>query len=137
MHIPGISLLNGNGLTTGKKPNSVLAWSLTVIGCLYCLWVYLALASAIPIFDKLFSGMGMPLPLLTRIVLGSYFWLLPVLCIVAVTLIVARQFVLSGKVQLHIANVILIFVGAVLPAIVIFAMYLPLIVLTHKLDAAH
>jgi type II secretory pathway component PulF len=132
-----MSTLDGNGPPTATKPNSLGSWAFTVIICFYCFFAWRGFERVIPIFDKLFAGMGVQLPFLTRILLANYSWLLLVLYGGAAILTIARQFLQLSQVQLRIANAILIFMGAVFPPLVIFAMYLPLFELIHKLATAH
>jgi len=108
-----------------------------VISCLYYFLAYGTLARAVPIFGKLFPGLGVPLPLLTRLLMASYSWLFPVLCIGAVILTIARQFVQLGKLQLRIVNLMHVVIGIIFPSLVIIVLYLPLFDLIRKLSLAH
>lgn len=110
---------------------------MAVVGCLYFFWLGIGFIRAIPIFSKLYEGLGVPLPVLTRILLSSHFWFLPFLWIGAAILTLAKKFVeFSGR-QLRMIDVGLLFVGVVLPALIVVVLYLPLFVLIEQLKSAH
>jgi hypothetical protein len=112
---------------------SRVPWPVAVACCLYYLIAYRVLAQVAPIFAKLHEGLGVALPLPTRLLLASYSWVFPLFFLGAVSLTIAKQFVPLNKLRLRIANLILIFVGVVFPSLVIFVFYLPLFVLIWKL----
>lgn len=120
-----------------NSPSKLYAsWLLALVCCLYNLLAYLGLASATPIFAKMFEGLGVALPLPTRLLMASYWWLFPVFFIGAVILTIAKQFVPLEKRFLRLANLFLIVVGVAFAPLVVLTLYLPLLDLTWKLHFA-
>jgi hypothetical protein len=125
------------GIPSSATKGSRISWVMAVVGCLYFLWLGVGFIRAIPIFSKLYEGLGVALPVLTRMLLSSHFWLLPIVWISAAILSIAKKFVEFSPRQLRIVDIGLIFVGAVLPALIVVVLYLPLFVLIEQLKAAH
>jgi len=123
-------------LPTNTPPNSRVPWPFAVACCLYYLLAYRGLANAAPILAKLHEGLGTALPLPTRLLMAGYSWLLPLCFGGAVILTIFKQFVPLEKPHLRAVNLILIFLGVVLPSLVIFVFYLPLFDLIWKLQSA-
>jgi hypothetical protein len=71
------------------------------------------------------------------LLLPSHFWILPILFTGAAMLNVAKRLAHFSRRQLPIANVALIFIGAVLPALIVWFLHLPLFTLMGKLEGAH
>ena len=102
-----------------------------VVGCVYFISLGVGFTRVIPIFSKLY-GVAIELPLPTRILLSSYFWILPMLFTGAAMLNIAKRLAHFSRRQLHIVNVALIFIGAVLPALIAWYLCLPLFALVGK-----
>ncbi len=123
-------------LAPNRPPNARVPWPYAVACCLYYFLAYRGLASATPIFAKLFEGLGMALPLPTRLLMASYSWLFPVLFVGAAILTIAKQFMQLSKLRLRVANLFLIVVGVAFAPLVVLVLYLPLFILIHRLHAA-
>jgi hypothetical protein len=130
-----IPVQTGKELPANKPPNSRIPWPFALACCLYYLFVYRGLATAIPVFVKLFDGLGVVLPLPTRLLMATYSWLFPVLFLGAVILTIAKQIVILETIRLRIANLFLILVGVVFVPLVLLVMYSPLFVLMWKLHS--
>ena len=122
--------------TTGlRKPDSHLSWPLAILGCICFLLEAFVLNFTFSPFNKLFSGLGISLPLLTQLFLPPHKWLVSALCFGAAALTIAKTLVQLRGTQLKLANLYLIFVGAILWPLAVFAMYLPLFELIYKLSS--
>jgi hypothetical protein len=88
------------------------------------------------VFIKLFGGLGVELPLPTRILLFSHPWFLQIVFIGTAMLTVATRLVEFSPRQTRIINIVFIFVGAVLPALIVWCLYMPLFSLIGKLAGA-
>jgi type II secretory pathway component PulF len=124
-------------LPRGILSNPRVPWPYAVACSLYYLLAYLALVSAVPSFAKVFEGLGVALPLLTRFLIATYRWLLPLFFVGATALTIVKQCVPLEGLRLRVSNLILIFVGAIFAPLVVLAMYLPLIELIWKLKRMH
>lgn len=118
------------------RKGSRLPWYVAVIGCIYYAWLGIAFQRAIPIFSKLFIGLGVDLPLPTRILFSTYAWFIPVLFLGAVILTIANQTAIFNDSQRRIANLFLLFTGVVFPALIVLALYSPMFVLIYRLHSA-
>ncbi len=125
------------GVPSASPKGSRISWFLVVVGCLYFILLALGATRAIPHFAKLYGEAGVGLPLLTRILLSSHFWFLPIAFTVAAILTVAKKLAEFSRLQLRVVNVVLIFLGAVLPALLVWFLCSPLFGLIGKLDGAH
>jgi hypothetical protein len=125
------------GFPAASPKSSRIPWFMVVVGCLYFLWLAVGFTTTIPIFTTLYAGLGVELPLPTRILLSSHFWFLPIVFIVAAMLTVAKKLAEFNKRQLRVVNIVLIVFGAVFPALLVWFLYLPLFVLIGKLKGAH
>ena len=130
-------------ISADKKPpgkillNPRVPWPYAIACSLYFLLAYQGFVTALPIFAKLFEGLGVDLPLPTRILMATYWWLFPVFFLGAAVLTIVKQFVRLDELLLRFTNLILIFVGAVLVPLIVIAVYLPLFELTWKLQHVH
>jgi type II secretory pathway component PulF len=118
---------------TRMRLNPRVPWPYAVACSLYFLFAYRGAATAIPIFAKLFDGLGVDLPLPTRFLMATYGWLLPLFFLGAVVLTIVKQFVRLDELHLHFTNLVLIFVAVVFVPLIVFAVYLPLFELIWKL----
>jgi hypothetical protein len=130
MHSQSIPTYDGKQFPTNTPSNSRVPWLFALACCLYYLLAYLCLASAAPIFAKLFEGLGVALPLPTRLLMASYSWLFPVWFVGAVILTISKQFVPLDK--LRVTTLFLIVVGVGFPPLAVLTLYLPWLDLTRK-----
>ena len=125
------------GFPVASPKSSRIPWFMVVVGCFYFLWLAFIFTRTIPVFSKLYEGLGVELPLPTRILLSLHYWFLPSVFTIAALLTIAKKLVEFSERQLRVVNVALIVIGAVLPASVFCILYLPLFVLIGKLKGAH
>jgi len=120
-----------------SSANSRVPWLYAVALCLYYLFAYYGLVRATPIFSQMLNGIGVELPLPTRLLMMTYWWVFPIVFIGGVIVTIAKQIVPFNKRHLRAANALLIFVGVVFPSVVVLTWYLPLFVLIHRLSQSH
>jgi len=125
------------GFPAASPKSGRIPWFMVVVGCLYFVWLAVGFTRAIPYCTKLYGGLGVELPLPTRILLSTNFWSLPIVFIAAAMLTVAKKLAGFSRRQLRVVNIVLIVIGAVLPALLVWFLYLPLFSLIGKLEAAH
>jgi len=123
-------------LPPNAPQKSRVPWLYAVACCVYYLLIYSWFASATPVFAKLHEGLGIVIPLPTRVLMATYRWAYPVLSLGAVALTIVKQFEPLERWRLRAANLTLIFVGVVFPPFVVLTWYLPLWILIWKLKAA-
>ena len=125
------------GFPTSSPESPRISWFMVVVGCLYFISLALGATRAIPHFAKLYGEARVGLPLLTRILLSSHFWFLPMAFTVGAILTVAKKLAEFSRRQLRVVNIVLICLGAVLPALLLWFLCSPLVSLIGKLDGAH
>ncbi|HEY1471719.1 MAG TPA: hypothetical protein VGF61_21955 [Candidatus Acidoferrum sp.] len=118
------------GFPSASPKGSRIPW-FVVVGCLYFVSLGVGFRIVVPMFSKLYpAGVGLPLP--TRILLSSHFWILPILFTGAAVLNIAKRLAHFSRRQLDVVNVALIFIGAVLPVLILWFLYMPLFSLIGK-----
>jgi type II secretory pathway component PulF len=110
---------------------------MVVVGCLYFVCLAVGFGRAILPFTKLYEGLGVELPLPTRILLSFHSWFAPIVFALAAMLTVAKKLVEFSRRQLRVVNIALVVIGAVLPGLFVLFLYLPLFVLIGKLGRVH
>ena len=116
------------------QKGSRVPWYVAIIGCVYYAGLCLSLGRVVPVFAQLFVGIGVDLPLPTRILFSTHAWLFPFLFLGAVIVTLVKQIAVLKGSQRRIANRFLLFIGVIFPALVVF--YLPLLVLIYRLHTA-
>ena len=86
------------GQTLGKDGRgAIIAWFAVAFSCVYFVWSYFALNTFTRVFLNLFSSMGVELPLPTRLVIASHYWLYPLLFCGAGVFLIAKEFVIRDR----------------------------------------
>jgi hypothetical protein len=125
------------GLPTSHRQGSRVYWYVALIGSLYLFLCYFFIAKVLPIFATLFEGLGVDLPLPTRVLITGRSWFFPVVFVVVALLAAARKFLQLDRFQLRIFDGILIFLCLTILPLAILVLYLPLFDLIRKLSGAH
>jgi hypothetical protein len=111
-------------MSTDSKRLQIIAWSSTFLACLFLTGMYFVANSVIAIFGNMFSGMGVELPLLTRLAFIPY--LLPTLFVGAGVFVLGKElFVRDKKRSLFISLYVALFVLFAFGCISL-VLYLPL-----------
>jgi hypothetical protein len=114
----------------------LLSWLATGIVALFCVMTGLYLVRAIPIFATMFQGLGVELPLSTRLLLATYYWVLPVLFVALAVFVVWKEISLR-ELRYRIIVTITVFLAALgAPGLVMLVLYQPLFTLIKKLGEA-
>jgi len=132
MSLAPVFFANRSKFLTSTLLNSRGPWRYAVMCCLYFLVAYRCFLGVIPMFAKLFEGLGVEVPLPTRFLIATFWWLLPAIFLGAAALIIARQFVRLDGLRLRFTNFVLIFVGGVLVPLIVLDLYLPFLDLIWK-----
>jgi len=124
------------GVPAASPNKSRIRWPLTAVLGLSFVWLALDITRILPIFSKLFTGIGVEIPLPTRALLSSPWWFLPAVFAVGALLAVAKSFVALNKLQLRVVNIAFILIG-LSPFVVLVLVYLPLFMLVGKLTGTN
>jgi type II secretory pathway component PulF len=128
--------MNGNQTRSPSQLSAFVTWLGAALVVLICVWNGFHLVRIIPIFANLFQGLGVELPLPTRLLLATYRWLLPLNLAAMIAFDVAIQ--LSAR-QIHwklVATGGMILLNMLLASAVQYALYAPLFVVINKLSDA-
>ncbi|HET9366343.1 MAG TPA: hypothetical protein VFP71_15160, partial [Candidatus Angelobacter sp.] len=82
---------------TTPKQGTPLTWVISLIACAYCLWMGVALFYSTHAFTDLYSNIGAELPLSTRIAVGFYRVLYPIVFGGAAALVMVKQYFVREK----------------------------------------
>jgi hypothetical protein len=117
------------------RMKSRLSWPFAIACCIYFLFTYGWLAIATPIFSALHQGLGVDIPLPTRILYATCGWLYPTFFTGAIALTIVKQCVTFDGVRLRIANIFLVFAAIGFAPVTVMLWYLPLFTLIWKLHS--
>ena len=114
----------------------LFSWLATVIVALFSVLSGLYVVLVIPSFATLFQGLGVELPLPTRLLLATYKWFIPLLFVALAVFVIWKEFSLP-EVRYKIVVTITVFLASLTgPGLVVFILYQPLFVLIKKLSEA-
>jgi type II secretory pathway component PulF len=116
------------------RPGTPLTWGLSLVACAYCLWLGAALFSSTPAFVNMYFSMGVELPLSTRIILGFYYVLYPIVFGGAAILVIAKQYFVREKWANISATLGAVLIADFVANLSVRALYRPLWDLTEKLS---
>jgi type IV pilus assembly protein PilC len=128
--------LNTVQRSTQSPAARLLSWLATGIVAVLCLLLAPILILVIPSYSNMFQGLGVELPWPTRVLLATYYWLLPIFFVALALLVVwkgcstrelRRRFLLTARV---------FFAALITVGLVVFVLYLPVLTLAGKLAIA-
>jgi hypothetical protein len=128
--------MDTNEVPLNSIPGRILAWMLTVLVSAACLNAWYALFGATSIYQNLFKGLGVELPLATKILLATYVWLYPILFGGAAILLFGKEFIIrETRSRLAATGIVFLFAAASI-GLVQYVLYLPPLDLIRKLGQA-
>lgn len=119
------------GFPAASPKSSRISWFMVVVGCPYFVWLTIAFSRAIPHFTKLYGGVELS-PSLPNLAFLSFL----VSAIRVHRYGDAHRHKEIGRVTgrlFRVVNIVLIVIGAVLPALLVWFLYLPLFALIGRL----
>ncbi len=108
-----------------SKRLRTIAWIATSLTCLLIVDLYFVESSVIEIFSNMFSGMGVDLPLPTRIVIGARPFL-ALLFLLAAILVLAKELYIQDKAISLAITTAVVLVVAFACSFISASLYLPL-----------
>ena len=91
--IPGMS----ENQRMDSKALRGVAWAMSLLSCLYFIWTYIQVSRYTKVFSDMFASMGVELPMQTRFLLSSNYWLYPVLFLGAGVFVVVKEAFMRDK----------------------------------------
>jgi hypothetical protein len=123
------------GIYSSPRRRSRMPWTY-LVAC----WAYFSISlygifRATPIFASLFQGLGIELPLATRFLVTTYWWLCPLLSVSILALPLVKQFFVINKKLGRVIDVYLIVVALFSGPLMVYVLYWPLFIVIHKLSS--
>jgi type II secretory pathway component PulF len=112
------------------------SWLMTGLVAFLCSVLGLASPHFVQPFAAMFQGIGVELPSLTRLLLTTYMWLLPVLFTALAVFAILKEFLAREPRQRFLLSTSVLFAAVITVRSVIFILYLPLLTLEEKLARA-
>ena len=117
--------LNLRSHNNDSKTLQIIAWISTFLACLFLMGLYFLASFVIEKFANMFAGMGVELPLPTRLVISTR-WLLHVPFVVAGILVLGKELVIRDK-KRSLVTTLIVAAGMLLTVgFMCLALYLPL-----------
>jgi hypothetical protein len=86
-----------DSLKVESKALQIVAWSISLVSCLYFGWTYIQLIRHTKVFSDMFASMGVELPTPTTFLLHSSSWLYPILFVGAGGLVLGKEVFMRDK----------------------------------------
>src|SRR6185437_4046230 len=80
-----------------SNPGTPLTWAVSLVACAYCLWMGTALFVSTRTFINMYSSIGVDLSFATKIIIGLYYVLYPIVFGGAVALVIVKQYFVREK----------------------------------------
>src|SRR5579864_1891029 len=80
-----------------ERPGNILTWTVTILACVYIGWIGTSLYHSTPIFINMHTSMGVDLSLPTKILIGFYRLMYPILFGGIAALVITKQFFVRDK----------------------------------------
>jgi len=114
----------------------LFSWLTTGVVVLFCVLNGLYMVRAVPIFVTMYQGLGVELPLPTRVLLATYYWLLPLFFIALAVFVIWKEISLRELRYKFVVTITVFLASLSAPGLVILVLYQPLFVLIKKLSEA-
>lgn len=117
-----------------ERPGNILTWTVTILASVYIGWIGASLYYSTPIFINMYSSMGVDLQLSTKILIGFYRLMYPVLFGGLAALVITKQFFVRDKwISVSVTLAATVAAGLISDGIV-RALYRPLFDMAEKLS---
>ncbi|HLK06758.1 MAG TPA: hypothetical protein VKV30_02395 [Candidatus Angelobacter sp.] len=83
--------------TDNQRPGHIFTWTVTILACAYIGWIGVSLYYSTPIFINMYVSMGVDLSLSTKILIGFYRLMYPILFGGMAALVITKQFFVRNK----------------------------------------
>ena len=114
----------------------LFSWVATVVVALFCVLIGIYIVRAIPVFATMFQGLGVELPLPARVLLATYYWLVPLFFIALAVFVIWKEISLR-ELRYRFVVTITVFLASVgIHGLVILVIYQPLFILIKRLNEA-
>ena len=116
------------------RPGKILTWTVTSLACVYIGWIGISLYYSTPIFINMYMSMGVDLSLSTKILVGFYRLMYPILFGGLAALIITKQFFVRDKWMSLSVTLAATVAGCLISDGIVRALYRPLFDMVEKLN---
>jgi hypothetical protein len=117
-----------------QRPGNIFTWIVTILACVYIGWIGASLYYSTPIFINMYTSMGVDLHLSTKILIGFYRLMYPILFGGIAALVITKQFFVRDKwISVSVTLAATVAVSLISEGIV-RALYRPLFDMVDKLN---
>lgn len=117
-----------------ERPGNILTWTVTILACVYIGWIGASLYYSTPIFINMYSSMGVDLHLSTKILIGFYRLMYPILFGGMAALVITKQFFVRDKWMSVSVTLAAIVAVSLISEGIVRALYRPLFDMAERLS---
>ena len=131
-----MAITNAGPLTPNEieRPGSILTWTVTILACAYIGWLGASLYYSTPIFINMYTSMGVDLHLSTKILIGFYRLMYPVLFGGMAALVITKQLFVRDKWASVSVTLAATLAASLIGDAIVSALYHPLFNLMERLN---
>jgi hypothetical protein len=128
--------MNTPDTPTQFQVGRLLSWFATGIVAFTCALLAPILIRVVPIYANMFEGLGVELPWPTRVLLATYYWLLPIFFVALAVFVVWKEYSTRELRRRFLLTARVFFAALITVGLVVFVLYLPVLTLASKLVIA-
>lgn len=117
-----------------ERPGNILTWTVTILACVYIGWIGASLYYSTPIFINMYTSMGVDLHLSTKILIGFYRLMYPILFGGLAALVITKQFFVRDKWMSVSVTLAAIVAVSLISEGIVRALYRPLFEMAERLS---
>jgi hypothetical protein len=117
-----------------ERPGNILTWTVTILACVYIGWIGASLYYSTPIFINMYTSMGVDLHLSTKILIGFYRLMYPILFGGLAALVITKQFFVRDKWMSVSVTLAAIVAVSLISEGIVRALYRPLFEMAERLN---
>ena len=117
-----------------ERSGNILTWTVTILACVYIGWIGASLYYSTPIFINMYSSMGVDLHLSTKILIGFYRLMYPILFGGLAALVITKQLFVRDKWMSVSVTLAAIVAVSLISEGIVSALYRPLFDMAERLS---
>jgi hypothetical protein len=115
-------------------PGKILAWIIAIFISLGCLFTCFVLLRSIRMFDELFKGVGVELPVATKFLISNYVWIFPAFYGGAAVFSIVKELIVRSVPRRLVTSAAVVVAAVASLGLLHFVLYLPVLNLARKLN---
>jgi hypothetical protein len=115
-------------------PGKTLAWIIAMFISLGCLFTCFVLLRSIRMFDELFKGLGVELPVATKFLISNYVWIFPAFYGGVAVFSIGKELIVRSVPRRLVTSAAVVVAAVASLGLLHFVLYLPVLNLARKLN---